>query len=300
VLDDHQAITGALAERARALKAAGFDPQIPPRPDCSLLFFHDGGPLGPRYRLERKPDAGAWSLAGTGRRVADDELAAALADDPLRFSTSALLRPLLQDTLFPTAATVGGPAELAYFAQLGPLYQLFALPPPLAVLRARFRCVDGKARGLLQKLGLRPADLEHPPEAVARALAETLASPDVPAPRALAAEIEMTLAPVLERLSRAAVAADATLARPAERTGAHLRLSIDKLMGKYAQAICRRDQIAADRLDRLRVALYPEQTPQERYYAWPSIAARTGRAAFSRAVHESLVPFSPDIAELCP
>jgi bacillithiol biosynthesis cysteine-adding enzyme BshC len=303
VLDDHQAITGALDERARALKTAGFDPQIPPRKHCSLLFFHDGSALGPRYRLQRKDaaDGGvAWSLTGTGRRVGDDELGAALADDPLRFSTSALLRPLLQDTLFPTAATVGGPAELAYFAQLGPLYDLFALPPPLAVLRARFRCVDGKARGQLQKLGLRPADLEHPPEVVARALAETLASPDIPSPKALAAEIDMTLAPVLERLSRAVTAADATLSRPAERTGAHLRLSIDKLMGKYAQAVCRRDQVAAQRLDRLRAALYPEQTPQERYYGWASIAARTGRAAFARAVHESLVPFSPDIAELCP
>jgi bacillithiol biosynthesis cysteine-adding enzyme BshC len=301
VLDDHQAITAALEDRARALQAAGFDPQIPPRKHCSLLFFHEGSALGPRYRLERKPGADAvWSLTGTGRRVADDELAAALADDPLRFSTSALLRPLLQDTLFPTAATVGGPAELAYFAQLGPLYDLFGLPQPLAVLRARFRCVDGKARGLLQKLGLRPADLEHPPEVVARALAETLASPDIPAPRALAAEIEMTLAPVLERLSRAVIAADPTLTRPAERTGAHLRLSLDKLMGKYAQAVCRRDQLAAQRLDRLRLALYPEQTPQERYYGWASIAARTGRAAFARAVHESLQPFSADIAELCP
>ena len=180
------------------------------------------------------------------------------------------------------------------------LYDLFALPPPLAVLRARFRCVDGKARQLLQKLGLRPADLEHPPEVLARALAETLAAPDIPAPKALAAELEMTLAPVLDRLFRAVTAADATLSRPAERTGAHLRLSIDKLMGKYAQAVCRRDQVAAQRLDRLRTALYPEQTPQERYYSWPSIAARTGRTAFSRAVQESLVPFSPDIAELCP
>jgi bacillithiol biosynthesis cysteine-adding enzyme BshC len=298
VLDDHQAISRALEERARALQAAGFDPQIPLRKNCSLLFFHDQSPLGPRYRLQLQ-EAG-WTLAGQGRRVGEAELAACLTDHPLRFSTSALLRPLVQDTLFPTAATIGGPAEVAYFAQLGPLYDLFALPQPLAVLRARFRCVDGKARQLLQQLGLRPADLEHPPEAVARALAETLATPDIPAPKALAAEIEMTLAPVLDRLFRAVTAADATLTRPAERTGAHLRLSIEKLMGKYAQAICRRDQVAAQRLDRLRVALYPEQTPQERYYSWASIAARTGRAAFSRALHESLVPFSPDIAELCP
>ena len=39
--------------------------------------------------------------------------------------TSALLRPLLQDRLLPTAAYVGGPAEIAYHAQIGPAYAAF-------------------------------------------------------------------------------------------------------------------------------------------------------------------------------
>lgn len=299
-IERHEEIGALLAERAQALAGAGFEAQIPLRRSCSLVFFHDGSVQGPRYRLERAGPGGGWRLAGQGRAVAEGELGACLADDPLRFSTSALLRPLVQDSLFPTAATVGGPAEMAYFAQLGPLYDLFNLPAPLAVLRARFRCVDGKARQLLQKLGLRPADLEHPPEAVARALAETLAAPNVPAPKALAEELELTLAPVLERLCGAVVAADPTLSRPAERTRAHLRQTIEKLMGKYAQALCRRDEVAFQRLERLRAALYPQQTPQERFYGWPSIAARTGAAPFARAVRESLTPFSPDIGELCP
>jgi hypothetical protein len=152
----------------------------------------------------------------------------------------------------------------------------------------------------LQKLGLRPADLEHPPETVARALAETLAGPGLPTPAALAEEIERTLAPTLDRLCDAVLAADPTLSRPAERTRAHLRLSIEKLMGKYALALCRRDDIAGQRLDRLRAALYPEQTPQERFYGWPAMAARTGVGPFAKAVRESLAPFSPDVAELCP
>ena len=62
--------------------------------------------------------------------------------EPLRLSTSALLRPIVQDTLLPTAAYVGGPGELNYFAQLAPLYDHFGLTPPLVVPRARFRCLD--------------------------------------------------------------------------------------------------------------------------------------------------------------
>src|SRR5207247_7049369 len=91
-----------------------------------------------------------------------EDLHQVLSRDPLRFSTSALLRPILQDALLPTAAYAGGPGELDYFAQLPPLYALFDVPMPIFVPRARFRIVDEHARALLRKLDLAPADLERP------------------------------------------------------------------------------------------------------------------------------------------
>ena len=97
--------------------------RCPCRPGCRWCSSTTAASPGPRYRLERRSGTGAatWTLAGGGRKRVDaHELRGRLADDPLRFSTSALLRPLVQDTLFPTAAYVGGPAELGYFAQLRP------------------------------------------------------------------------------------------------------------------------------------------------------------------------------------
>src|SRR6185295_19424206 len=106
--------------------------QIPRRPGCALSFFHPDGPEGDRFRLARRPGAlGAWGLSGRDGAVPPDALEAALAREPLRFSTSALLRPILQDSLLPTAAYVGGPAEVSYFAQLGPVYDSFGLTAPL-------------------------------------------------------------------------------------------------------------------------------------------------------------------------
>ena len=81
---------------------------------------------------------------------------------PLRFSSSALLRPVIQDSLLPTAAYVGGPGEINYFAQLGPLYELFGVAQPLVLPRARFRCLEDNTRSWLAKLGLSPAEAEVP------------------------------------------------------------------------------------------------------------------------------------------
>jgi bacillithiol synthase len=307
-LEQHEAIGRALAGRKAALQAAGFDEQVPSRDGCALVFFHDGGATGPRFRLERAdagPGRGGWKLGGGGRVVSEAELVAALADDPLRFSTSALLRPLVQDTLFPTAAYVGGPAEVAYFTQLGPLYDLCDLPQPLVVPRARFRCVDGKGRRLLDKLGLTAAEIEQPPQALARKLALVVArAPDaatpLPDPDALAAEAQAALAPVLARLQAAAVAADATLARPAARTGEQVQRWVQGLCDKYALALSRRDATTNRRLEQLRTLLHPGGHPQERHYGWPSLAARCGRVAFARAVAASLAPFSAAVGDIEP
>jgi bacillithiol synthase len=310
-LAGHEEIARLLAGRAEALQAAGFSEQIPARRDCSLLFFHETDARGPRYRLERpaggagderrnggKP--GTWSLAGTGTRVSPAEVEASLATDPLRFSTSALLRPVLQDTLFPTAAYVGGPAELGYFAQLGPLYDHFEVPRPLVVLRARFRCLDEKARAQLQKLKLRPADLEQPEGELLRSLAETFAAPDGLTPSALAAEVERGMSPALERLEAALAAVDPTLARPARATRAMVGRAVERLVDKYGRALARKDDVSFRRLARLRALLFPSGVPQERFYGWPSIAARVGPDLFARTVRDAIEPFAAQSGELCP
>ena len=52
------------------------------------------------------------------------EEALRLADSsPETFSANALFRPVVQDYLLPTAAYLGGPAEIAYFAQSSVLYE---------------------------------------------------------------------------------------------------------------------------------------------------------------------------------
>ncbi len=51
------------------------------------------------------------------------ELLAILEAEPERLSPNALLRPVFQDAILPTAAYVGGPAEIAYFAQSAVVFE---------------------------------------------------------------------------------------------------------------------------------------------------------------------------------
>src|SRR5690606_13901170 len=92
-LEEASRISEALLARCQDLAGAGRPTQVHVRAGSPLSFFHPDGPAGPRIRLESPFD----------RRT----LLAVLGDNPLAFSTSALLRPIVQDTLLPTAAYVG-------------------------------------------------------------------------------------------------------------------------------------------------------------------------------------------------
>ena len=68
-------------------------------------------------------------------------------------------------------------------------------------------------------------------------------------------------------------------------------------------SLVERDEATLRRLHHLENELFPNHTPQERYYSWPSLAGRLGIAALKHLVFESLQavgPFATDVRDLQP
>lgn len=280
-----------LAERGRALKEAGFSEQIEPRTGSPLVFFHIDGEKGPRFRMTREGDL--YRLAGHPETLSLEELLAILDREPLRFSTSALLRPILQDTLFPTAVYVGGPAEVSYFAQLGPLYDAFDMKLPLVAERAHLRLVPHRIGDLMQKLGLSAKDVEQPRDALIRRLAAPVA--DGTAPNAAwAAELEQRL----DALAAQAPEIDPRLVRATERARRSIRHALEQLGRRHQHAVTERDDVLTSRVARLQSALYPEGHLQERFHSFPAYAARLGLADFRARIMGAIDPFHPAMRDI--
>jgi bacillithiol biosynthesis cysteine-adding enzyme BshC len=108
----------ALLVRSQDLEAAGYHAQVLVTADHSLLFLIDAE-TGARLPLRRTAE-GEWKAGG--RVYTTPDLMEILSAEPERLSPNALLRPVFQDAILPTAAYVGGPAEIAYFAQSEVLY----------------------------------------------------------------------------------------------------------------------------------------------------------------------------------
>ncbi len=245
-------ISQALQARATALEAAGFEVQVRVRPGAPLSFFHPEGPAGPRVRV--------------------DSAAGLVAQSALCWSSSALLRPILQDSVFPTAGYVGGPGELNYFAQLPPLYEAFGLKMPMFVPRARFRLIDARTRSRLEK----------------KAPASTgLASADIET------QLVKALGQVLDT-----VPAEPGLADALKRTRGTIERAASRFASRYERFQLSKDQVEADRIKRIDAVLTPRGEPQERVLGLPSFACRSGLAAVKSAVFAALVPFDPEVKDV--
>jgi bacillithiol biosynthesis cysteine-adding enzyme BshC len=301
-LEEAEAIAGKLATRGHSLAEAGFSEQVHIRPGAPLSFFSPDSLEGARYRLDPTDSPGTWNLVGhpEGASVTTAELRSWLDREPLRFTTSALLRPLLQDTWLPTAAYVGGPGEIAYFAQLAPLHEHVGLPMPLIVPRARFRVIDDRVRRLLDTLGLSPDDAAAPSDELLARLAARDAGEGFEPPEVVEARLLGTFASELTRLGERMATANPGFARAISRTDKTVRGGISRLVARYGRDIARRDQVTLERVDRLRGYLAPEGAPQERIHGLPYYACRLGSRVFTRLVLDACEPFSGNLKDLKP
>ncbi|MDT7570870.1 MAG: bacillithiol synthase, partial [Actinomycetota bacterium] len=135
------------------LAELGYPAQVPLRDD-RLGLFHV---RRQRFRL-RASESGCQTEPGSDEETWETARAM-LAAAPHDFSPNVLLRPLYQDALFATAAYVAGPSEIAYFAQLGPVYSRFGMPMPMIYPRKTITVLNARARDELDAAGMGVADV---------------------------------------------------------------------------------------------------------------------------------------------
>ena len=287
-------LAAALSLRAERIERAGFSVQVHVRAGAPLAFFHPDGAEGPRYRLE--PAGQAYGLVGETGRVTEAEILAVHAADPRVLSTSALLRPLVQDTLLPTAAYVGGPAELSYLAQTEPLYRWAGRSMPLIVPRARFRIVEERSSRLLSDLGLTADELALSREVLLGRLAD--GQGQTPSAEALRGRLLDPFRTALAALEPAVASVDPTLVPSAQKLEAAVAEHVDRFAQRYARARAGRDQVAGERLDRVLALLQPNGVPQERVHSLPYYLARYP-ARFLEATAAAVIPYSGALQEVC-
>ena len=266
----------ALLDRNRALESAGYHAQVAVTLQSSLLFLIDAK-TGARLALKRTAPGAAepQGLWQAGRQsYSTVELAGILDSEPERISPSALLRPIFQDFLLSTSLIVGGPAEIAYFAQSAVLYERILGRQTPATPRFSATLVEPAISELLHRHEL---PLERVFTETQDSLTQLLAARAMPVEckRKLAAAgnaMDAELAPLLEWMR----ALDAGLGRSAETAASKMRYQMNRMRRIAANFQIQREASLSRHAEAICQALYPNGTLQERLHGAAYYFARHG------------------------
>jgi bacillithiol biosynthesis cysteine-adding enzyme BshC len=266
----------ALTERNGELEAAGYHAQVAVTPQSSLLFLMDER-TGARVALKRtapsaQEPAGLWHAGGQSFSTA--ELVGVLEAEPERISPSALLRPVFQDFLLSTSAIIGGPAEIAYFAQSAVLYERILGRRTPALPRFSATLIEPAIGELLRRHEL---TLERVFKESPASLAQLLAARRMPpeGKRKLAAAgtaLDAELTSLLEWMS----AMDEGLGRSAETAAGKMRYQMNRLRTLAVSFELQREASLGRHAETLCQALYPGGVLQERQHGAAYYFARYG------------------------
>jgi bacillithiol biosynthesis cysteine-adding enzyme BshC len=243
-------IADAVTARNQEIEAAGFTPQVQDVPGLSLVFSSSSGS---RKRIPIKSAA---------KKAAADDL-----------GPNVLLRPVIERAILPTATYIGGPAEIGYFAQIGPIAEFLGVSRPAILPRWSCMIIEPHVEEILEKLYLLPEDFRDPHEVEARVARARL-------PKAVIEELNATRAALnehLDVLSEAVVEERAPVG--AAVTGglrANLLRRLDRFERRLIAAAKREHAETMHEIATARGSLYPLGKPQERALNFVPLLARYG------------------------
>src|SRR5271166_3231984 len=270
----------AVLERNRELHNVGYHEQVKVTRESTPLFALVDGARVPIHSKN-----GTYAI-GT-ERLSNEELEQRIAAKPDNFSANVLLRPVLQDYWLPTLAYIGGPAEIAYFAQVGVVYEklLGRVTPILPRMSATL--LEPRIENLLNRYKLNLQDLFHGESQ----LRNELAARSLPAELNLDFERgRLAVEEAMQRIGESLQRLDPTLVEAARRAANKMRYQVGRLEKRAAQAELRREAILTGHAEQIENALYPYKTLQEREIAGLYFYSRYGAELLARLIETAQAP----------
>lgn len=272
-----------LGGRNRQLAGAGYPPQVGREAGASFLFWEQSGQRRGVVRTRE-----GFSLRGSSEALPD--LRSLIEQAPEQVSPNVLLRPVVQDFLLPTLAYVAGPSEVAYHAQLSPLYQALGRVMPPVVPRAGFTVIERRMQKLLARYRLEFCDLFRGSRALLKQVVEGTVNQEV---GNRFDRLERAIDGRLGEMEEPLKSVDPTLAGALGTARKKIRYQLENLRSKFVSAESRRREVLTRQVDSLLTTLYPSGGFQERQVNIFYFLSRYG-PEFLHELHDAIDLSDPD------
>ncbi len=216
----------SVAEKAGAgLLKNGYHVQA--EPSDVHLFLHEGTQ---RFKINVSNDG---EFLVNNEKYLKEEILKTAEHQPERFSPNVLLRPIVQDVVFPTAAYIAGPGELSYAAELCEMYEYFGVVMPMFIPRHSATFVEYKAEKLLVKENLNIRDFMKSWQEIEQDLTKKISDKEI---NNLFKKNENDVKEFFKKLHQKAVVIDTTLGGAVEASQTMTQKQFAKIFKKINAA----------------------------------------------------------------
>jgi uncharacterized protein YllA (UPF0747 family) len=243
-------IRAAVIERTTALSNAGYHGQVKVDENFTGLFAYRG-----KSREVLRP-----------REV----------ERGVSWSPNVLLRPVVQDSLLPTVTYIGGPAEVAYFAQAAAVYETLGKPMPPVFPRISATLIEPRIARIEEKYGLQLEDVYRGRDFLRRKVVSATEDDRV------FERVSANIGTELNSLQPLLNSVDETLAGALETSRQKVLHQLESLHSKYIHAVTRRNELMERHIDAMSNSLFPEKRQQERMLNISFFVSRYGLSLIPR------------------
>lgn len=198
--------------------------------------------------------------AGT-QKYSKSQLLELIEKQPEIFSPNVFLRPVLQSFLFPALAYVGGPAEIAYFAQIKAMYNHLDTPMPLVFPRVSLSILEKKVESVLHKFELNIKDFSGEVEQTVNSVLKKSFPENW---EGKFKRVKEKMQTELSSLSQEIEYLEPTLKNSLEGTKGKIEFELKKVEEKLFAAHKKKNESIREQLHKAKNILFPENTLQER------------------------------------
>ncbi|RSD28118.1 bacillithiol biosynthesis cysteine-adding enzyme BshC [Mesobacillus subterraneus] len=262
-IKSHREITSAVLGQQERTQSAGFSHMIDISEQAANLFFYDEK-VNERILLQFDPQSGGFTGKNGEISFTYDELVEMANEYPEKLSNNVVTRPLMQEWLFPTLAFIGGPGEIAYWAELKMAFEHFGLKMPPLVPRLNITLLERSVESDMEELGL---DLQevlisgtggHELKYI-----DSLKDREV---EELFENVKTMLIENYQQIREKSTGIDPVLKPMLEKNESILMNQIGFMEDKIVEAVCRKNDHILRKFTRIENALRPGGSPQERVW----------------------------------
>jgi bacillithiol biosynthesis cysteine-adding enzyme BshC len=267
--------TAKLVEVSATLEGL-YHAQVKVRPVNLFLNYEEG-----RYLIE--PVENEFRLRGKRKKYTFEELNSLIQSEPENFSPNVLLRPICQDYILPTAFYVGGPSEIAYFAQVMPLYEIFNVPSPVIFPRSSATLVEKNVGSAIDRFDLKPHDIFADPELLKNNIVSKMSEGSL---ENIFSKSTYEMELIFDKLQEILFEIDKTMSELGNKYKLNSLNSLNQLKAKAVEAQKKKYETSLRQIDKITVNLYPDKNLQEREINFLFYANKYGLDIVNRIYEE--------------